>query len=138
MRPLIASILLLAVMVPGCGQIHAAVVQATATQRQSGDPSGIQGTTTVDAGCPHVIGTPCPRRPFHARLLIRLSGSSGPAVRAESGADGRFRVPLAPGRYTVQPVNIDGAPVPNAFPVSVTVRPGTWVTLPIDFDSGIR
>ena len=59
-------------------------------------------------------------------------------MHASSGPDGRFRVPLSPGRYTIQPLNLDDAPVPAAFPVSVSVHPGTWTAVPIEFDSGVR
>ncbi len=124
--------------VVGCGQIGSGGTPASARHPEHDDSSGIQGTVTVDIGCPHVTGASCPRTPLRARLVIRPAGPDRPAVSARSGPDGRFRVPLAPGRYTIQPLNIDGAPVPTAFPVSVTVHPGRWTTLPVEFDSGIR
>jgi hypothetical protein len=123
--------------VVGCGQIDSGT-SASAPHPQQDGSSGIQGTVTVDIGCPHVTGTSCPRRPLPARLVIRPARPGRPVVSARSTPDGRFRVPLAPGRYTVQPLNIDNAPVPTAFPVSVTVHPGSWTTLPVEFDSGVR
>jgi hypothetical protein len=133
MRMLAASALVLTLTLTGCGQHEPA--RATAPHRGS---SGIQGTITVDIGCPHVTSTPCPRRPLRAQLLIRPAEAAGPAIHADSGADGSFRVPLPPGSYTIQPQNMTGAPVPTGFPLTATVRPGTWTTVPVKFDSGIR
>ncbi|MCW2907639.1 MAG: hypothetical protein JWL68_2428 [Actinomycetia bacterium] len=119
----------LAVSTVGCAQARSA---------QRGESSGIRGIVTVDTGCPQVMDTPCPRRPLHARLVIRAAGSGHPVVHASSDPDGRFRVPLAPGRYTIVPLNIDNAPAPTAFPVSASVHRGAWTTIAIEFDSGVR
>jgi hypothetical protein len=137
MRAIVISFMFLTVGVADCARADSGGTPASARHPDRGS-SGIQGTVSVDIGCPHVTGTPCPRTPLRARLVIRPAGPGGPVVSAHSGPDGRFRVPLAPGRYTIQPLNIDGAPVPTAFPVSVTVHPGGWTTLPVEFDSGIR
>jgi hypothetical protein len=117
----------------GCAQ------QSSGAPSTSGGDSGIQGTTTVDSGSPIVYSTPRPRRPLAARLLISPQRvDTAAAITAESDAQGRFRVPLAPGTYTVHPENLTGAPVPTARPTTVTVHPGTWTDLDIQFDSGIR
>jgi hypothetical protein len=136
MRWLIVTQAFLAVSAVACAQARSGGPSSRAAQR--GESSGIRGIVTVDTGCPQVMDTPCPRRPLHARLVIRAARSGHPAVHASSGPDGRFRVPLAPGRYTIAPLNIDNAPVPTAFPVSVSVHRGAWTTIAIEFDSGVR
>jgi hypothetical protein len=137
MRTLIVSAAGLTVLLAACGQVR--LPGAPGPAAPAGASSGIQGTMTVDVGCPRVApDTPCPRRPLRARLVIQPAGAAAREILAESEADGRYRVPLPPGRYTIQPRNISGAAVPTAFPLTVTVRPGTWTTLPIDFDSGVR
>jgi hypothetical protein len=140
MRTFIAAMVLLALS--GCGQrVGAPSDSPSPTHPQASASSGVEGTTTVDNGYPVSVGSAgsqSPRRPIRARLIISLTGSASPAAQAESGTDGHFRIPLAPGRYTIQPQNLSGAPVPIAYSVTVTVRPGTWTTVPVSFDSGVR
>ncbi len=136
MRMLVTCLLLLAAT--GCGQVTQSTAASPSGTQRGDASSGIEGTITVDIGCPTVITTPCPRRPLRARLFIRPAGSADPTVVAESGTDGRFHVSLPPGHYAIEPRNMRNAPVPTAFPLSVTVRPGAWTTLSIEFDSGIR
>lgn len=120
----------------GCGQAHDhSQVPPTQPQRFQ---SGIRGTTTVDTLCRPTGAGPCPRRPLSAVLIITPAGAQALPTRAESGPDGRFRVPLPAGRYAIQPRNLTGATVPTAYPFSVTIRPGAWITISIHFDSGIR
>jgi hypothetical protein len=57
---------------------------------------------------------------------------------AISDAEGYFRIPLAPGHYTVRPSNLSGAVLPIAHEVTVTVVSGRFTVLTIPFDSGIR
>lgn len=136
MRMLTATLLALTLTLTGCGRDRPAHMTASAAPPHGS--SGIQGTITVDIGCPHVTSTPCPRRPLLAQLLIRPAGTHDPAIHVDSGADGSFRVPLPPGTYTIQPQNMTGAPVPTAFPLTVTIHPGAWTTIPVEFDSGVR
>jgi hypothetical protein len=136
MRMLAATVFVLTLTLTGCGRDRPAHTTAPAAPPRGS--SGIQGTITVDIGCPHLTSTPCPRRPLRAQLLIRPAEAPHPAIHADSEADGSFRVPLPPGTYTIQPQNMTGAPVPTAFPLTVTVHPGTWTTFPVEFDSGIR
>jgi hypothetical protein len=119
----------------GCAQPGGAT-----SATSDGGSSGIRGTTTVDSGSPIVYTTPRPRRPLPARLRISPHGPAAAAadVIAESDREGRFRIPLRPGTYTIRSENLNGAPVPTAHPVNVTVHPGTWTSLTIEFDSGIR
>jgi hypothetical protein len=57
--------------------------------------------------------------------------------RIVSAADGQFQVELAPGEYVVTPAT--GADTyPIAQPVSVTVLPGAYAEVQINYDTGIR
>jgi hypothetical protein len=138
MRRLIVTMAFLAVSAVGCAQASSGGTLQPARHPQWSESSGIRGIVTVDTGCPQVMETPCPRRPLHARLVIRAAGSGHPAVHASSGPDGRFRVPLAPGRYTIAPLNIDNAPAPTVFQSARVFHRGAWTTIQIEFDSGVR
>ena len=55
-----------------------------------------------------------------------------------SGPDGRFSVALAPGNYRLVPLSPQGAILPRAEPLEVTVPPNQFVEVTIQYDSGIR
>ncbi|HEX6471118.1 MAG TPA: hypothetical protein VF069_18610 [Streptosporangiaceae bacterium] len=123
---------------PAAGPAAGGASEGTAGAAGDGS-AGVRGTTTVDSGSPIVYSTPRPRRPLRARLdVVGPAGTTAVAATAESDEQGRFEIPLRPGTYTIRPRNLTGAPVPTARPVTVTVRPGTWTTITIPFDSGIR
>jgi hypothetical protein len=100
--------------------------------------SGVQGSTSVDGGCPVIRnGTPCPDRPLAAHLTVTtVTGTTVTSI--DTDAAGHFRIPLAPGTYVIHPTNSTGAIYPMARPVTVTVSAGTFAIVNIPFDSGIR
>jgi len=51
-------------------------------------------------------------------------------------ADGRFRVPLAPGRYTLRPDSPNS--LPRAGQQTATVTPDRFTQVSIQYDTGIR
>jgi hypothetical protein len=105
----------------------------------SGDSSGVDGMTRVDAGCPVLRGgQTCPTHPIQARVTVTALGGNTAVAHATSTPDGRFRVGLAPGTYVITCQNTTGAAVPTAMPVQVRVRPGQWTQVTVDFDSGVR
>lgn len=75
-------------------------------------------------------------KPYSAVIHIKSIPEDELVAEVTSGADGKFRVPLAPGRYLVEPQ--PGEPLPYAWPQEVTVQPGTFTSIRIDYDSGIR
>ncbi|SES36817.1 hypothetical protein SAMN04488000_12467 [Lentzea albida] len=66
------------------------------------------------------------------------AGSDEAVVTVTSGEDGRFRIALAPGDYTLHAANLAGTPLPVAQPVDVHVDANRFATVEVSFDSGIR
>jgi hypothetical protein len=54
-----------------------------------------------------------------------------------SAGDGRFQVDLPPGEYVVTP-STGADTYPIAQPVSITVTPGQYASVEINYDTGIR
>ena len=95
----------------------------------------------VDQGCPTLKrGQTCSLVPHPATIeLVAASGGTTVVARGRAGAaDGRFRIAVPAGRYVVTARNLDGLPVPSAKPVDVTVPDGEYVSVTIQFDSGVR
>jgi len=100
--------------------------------------SGIQGTVTLGPTCPvERPGMTC-TKPYAG--TIDIFSESGRLLKAvSSSADGKFRVGLKPGTYTLKPEPRDPArPYPMGKPVTVTVKPGSYATVNIQYDTGIR
>lgn len=75
----------------------------------SGVDSGVSGQTMVDGGCPVLRPeSPCPDRPLPARIVVVAADSAAIVTSIDTDSDGRFRIPLAPGRYVLQPSNRTG------------------------------
>ena len=116
----------LALMVAACGTPAA----------QPG--TGIQGMVQAGPTCPvERIDSPCPPRPLEATVVVRDT-SGAEVTRFHSGADGRFKVDLAPGSYSIVGLNIGTGFLPRPIPTSVTVTQGTYTSINVRYDSGIR
>jgi len=115
-----------------CGILLAACRATAAT----GD-SGIEGHVWVGPMCPVVQeGVDCPDLPLEADLEVQ--DSLGRVVaRARSGADGTYRIPLAPGAYMLVPQS-PSLGLPFASPVPLTIQNGLWNEVDVYYDSGIR
>ena len=99
--------------------------------------SGIEGLVTIGPVCPvERIDTPCPDKPYQATIVVKNEGGDEVA-RELSGKDGRFRVALAPGSYTLAPQSGSGG-LPFAKEQQVEVQAGAFTTVGVQFDSGIR
>lgn len=115
-------------------------------------PSGIKGTVVLGPTCPgpaaatdSVASTdpgandPVPGAcltPYAAQLVV-LDSENTVVKRTSSGNDGTFQVDLDPGDYVIAPsTGTDSYPI--AQPVSVTVAPGQYATVQINYDTGIR
>ena len=104
--------------------------------------SGVVGRVLAGPTCPVERVPPdtgCAPRPLAARLRITRTGGSASGRVVRSGSDGRFRVELGPGRYTITPLRRAGSPFPRPGPPqTVTVRPGHYSRVTVTYDTGIR
>jgi hypothetical protein len=101
--------------------------------------SGIAGRVTIGPQCPVVmVGSPCPDAPFAAVITVRDAGGD-PVAHVETGADGGFRIPLAPGTYAISAEPLASGGIARMQPLPpVVVRPGAFRSVDLSFDSGIR
>ncbi len=108
---------------------------ASATPAPTGE-SGIDGSVTIGPTCPvQRIESPCPDRPYEASITV-LDAAGRKVAETRSDADGRFRVALPPGAYTLVPQST-GTP-PTAQEQTVIVLAGGYTSVEIAYDSGIR
>ena len=105
-------------------------------------PSGIKGTVILGPTCP-VVGEPGSFNPVpsacltpYAAQMVVLDDENKVVAHIASSGDGTFKVDIAPGDYIVTPASNESYPI--AQPVSVTVVPGQYVTVQINYDTGIR
>jgi hypothetical protein len=76
--------------------------------------------------------------PYKTTLVVWRSDGDREVTRFETGSDGRFRVALPPGTYRVGPPPQTGRSLPRGGEETVTVLPGKFVRVTINFDSGMR
>lgn len=99
--------------------------------------SGLEGLVTVGPQCPVVReGESCPDLPYAATLELRQSGKL--VAQFNSDAQGKFRVTVRPGSYSLEPQSPGGRALPAAGPQTVTVLEGQFSSVAVVYDSGIR
>src|ERR671924_1009290 len=114
----------------------ALLVSACGSQPATGS-SGIEGTVTVGPTCPvERVASPCPDRPISRGVSVR-DGAGREVAHVTSGADGRFRVALAPGTYSLVGES-NGSILPRPIPTKASVREGQYTHVEVRYDSGIR
>ena len=133
-RPVLAAALVLALAAVAC---DVALPDPAATPVA---PSGIRGTVILAPTCP-TDSDPGAYDPVlcltpYAAQLVVLDGENRVVERVSSGTDGHFEVTLPPGEYLLTPLG--GDPYPIALPLSVTVSPGEYTEVQINYDTGIR
>ena len=98
--------------------------------------SGARGTVVFGPNCPVVVaGSPCPDRPWQGKVQAFTVG--GAFVRdTATDRHGTFELPLGPGTYDLIPLTPDGPP--TAKMQRVTVTAGSFVSVTLQVDSGIR
>jgi hypothetical protein len=118
--------------------LAAVLMAAQCDNGSTSTSSGIEGSVTIGPVCPVVrIDTPCPDQPYAATIVID-DGQGREVTRTKSGDDGRFRLALAPGSYTLVPQSPNGSSMPHANSQQVDVRDGAYTHVDVQYDSGIR
>ena len=102
--------------------------------------SGIEGQVLLGPMCPVVqVGSPCPDQPLEATIIIWNAERTTQVQTVTADQEGRFRVPLAPGDYYLDPQPIEpGQAFPTPIPQAVTVPAGQFVQVTVQYDTGIR
>lgn len=100
--------------------------------------TGIQGVVQAGPTCPvERINSPCPPHPLAATLVVR-DAAGHEVTRTHSGPDGHFKVDVAPGTYTVVGLTTGSSFLPRPIPTTVTVTSGSYATITVEYDTGIR
>jgi hypothetical protein len=100
--------------------------------------TGIQGMVQSGPTCPvERINSPCPPHPLAATVVVR-DAASHEVARTHSGADGHFKLDVAPGTYTVVGLTVGSSMLPRPIPTTATVIAGSYTTVTVEYDSGIR
>mgnify|MGYP001377415238 CR=1 FL=1 len=124
-------------------RIFAAIIVTLAMAACGSQPAapsgtGIQGVVQSGPTCPvERINSPCPPHPLAATVVVR-DAAGHEVARTYSGADGHFKVDVAPGTYMVVGLDIGSSMLPRPIPTTVTVPPGGYATVNVEYDSGIR
>jgi hypothetical protein len=98
--------------------------------------SGARGTVVFGPNCPVLVaGSPCPVRPWQGKVqAFTVRGAFVRDTTTDQG--GAFELPLDPGTYDLIPLTPDGPPTAKMQRVRVTA--GTFVSVTLQVDSGIR
>ena len=109
-----------------------------ATWQQAAPLGTVGGLVTLGPLCPVLReDEPCPDQPYQATLVVQ-DATGVEVARTMSGLDGRYRVVLEPGTYTIVPLSPLDNILPVASPVQVTTVARRWTTVDIAYDTGIR
>jgi hypothetical protein len=101
--------------------------------------SGIEGQAVISPAHPGPVREGMSdTAPYKTTLVVWSADGDREVTRFETGSDGRFRVALPPGTYRVGPPQRAGRFLPRGSEETVTVVPGKFVRVTINFDSGMR
>jgi hypothetical protein len=124
-----------AVLMQGCGggATNSGVAALTVA-------SGIEGIAVVGPISPvEKPGEPSTRPLGGATITVQPAGGGAEIARTTTTDDGRFRIPLGPGRYLVVALAASGGlPYPRPESQTVTVSAGAYTDIIVRYDSGIR
>lgn len=97
--------------------------------------SGLHGVVTRGPTTPVCfVGVPCTEPAAGVWLTFTRPGA--PARRARTGPDGRYRIRLAPGAYSVRTSAAPFGRIPK--PARVRVPRGRFARVDLSIDTGIR
>lgn len=102
--------------------------------------SGIEGEAVISPASPGPQRQGQPgSAPYRTTLAVVNTADGREVARVQTGPDGRFRVSLPPGEYTIGPSpEEERRRFPRGEAHTVKVLPGQFIRVTIDFDSGMR
>jgi len=108
----------------------------TPTTTSSSD-SGIEGQVLLGPACPGPVSVdkPCPDQPYQATIQVQ-DQNGNTITQFQTDSNGNFHVSLNPGTYVLHPES--SRAFPRAADQTVTVDPGQFTKVQIEYDSGIR
>lgn len=102
--------------------------------------SGVAGIVTIGPTCPVVRqgDISCADKPYSTTIQVIEVGSpkNSPFTTTESAQDGKYKINLPPGEYSIQPVG--GSVMPRCEWKNITIKPSTMLNVNLFCDSGIR
>ncbi len=81
--------------------------------------------------------TSCAPRGVGGAVLVVQGEGGSEVARFTTDGSGLFRIPLAPGAYTLVPQAVEGL-MGTAAPIPFTVQQGAETWLDVSYDTGIR
>jgi len=124
-----------ATQVPGPGPTESTPQE---TQAAPDEESGIEGQVLIGPACPgpeSPVQDDCADKPYQAVIQI-LDQNNQRLAEFQTDVQGRFKVPIEPGRYILHPVT--SGRFPTAADQEIEVKSGEYTRVTITFDSGIR
>ena len=112
------------------------VVSSVSAQTSSESITGIEGIITIGPIHPGPIREGMPSSAPLANLTLSVANEKGPITSFSTDAEGRFRVALAPGRYTITSGRKIGMHGCGPFDVDVVV--GKMTSVAWQCDTGMR
>jgi hypothetical protein len=109
----------------------------SSAQAQSQSSTGIEGVITVSPIRPGPSRADIPDRGPFANTTFVVQSEKGTVASFTTDDQGRFRVSVAPGHYTVSPKDWDGGPG-RCGPFDVDVASGKMTTVEWRCNSGMR
>ena len=104
-------------------------------QGPSSGASGVEGTIKVSPVRPGPIQEGAPSSAPLADTAFTVERAGQPAGSFTTNAEGRFRIELAPGHYTVK---VNGRRIRRCGPFEVDVAAGKMTTVEWQCDTGMR
>jgi hypothetical protein len=128
------GILGLALVLAACNATEQNTVQQNGLLK-----TGIEGTVTLGPTCPvqRVDDPSCDDRPYSAEIHVNINNGVW-VTQFKADAQGKFKVELEPGTYTLDPQTPMDNILPRANSQDVTVVSGAFTIVNIQYDSGIR
>jgi hypothetical protein len=128
------GILGLALVLAACNATEQNTVQQNGLLK-----TGIEGTVTLGPTCPvqRVDDPSCDDRPYSAEIHVNTNNGVW-VTQFKADAQGKFKVELEPGTYTLDPQTPMDNILPRANSQDVTVVSGAFTIVNIQYDSGIR